>query len=166
MDEPLKDGPSTGGRLIVVCGLPGAGKTTLAKLLESSMRAVRLAPDEWMDALGINLYDAASRARIESLQWTLAQELLRLGVVVIVEWGTWGRSERDALRLGARAIGAAVELRYVSATADILYERIRRRAREDPPITREALSQWLEAFHAPTDDEMALFDPPLEPANG
>lgn len=158
----MKDRTSAGGRLIVVCGLPGAGKTTVAKVLESRMRAVRLAPDEWMEALGINLYDAESRAKVESLQWQLAQELLRLGIVVIVEWGTWGRSERDALRLGARAIGAAVELRHVSATPDVLYERIRGRAREDPPIAKEMVSRWLEEFEAPTDEEMTLFDAPLE----
>jgi predicted kinase len=85
--------------------------------------------------------------------------------VVIVEWGTWGKSERDALRLGARAIGAAVELRHVSATPDILYERVRRRAREDPPITKEMVSQWLDEFQAPTEEEMALFDAPLEAGN-
>lgn len=154
---------TTNGRLIIVCGLPGAGKTTLAKRLETGLRAVRLAPDEWMDALGINLYDEASRARIESLQWTLAQELLTLGNVVIIEWGTWGRSERDTLRLGARALGAAVELRYVSATQDILYERIQRRAREDPPITEKAVAQWRESFQVPTDEELGLFDAALEP---
>jgi predicted kinase len=66
------------GRLIIVCGLPGAGKTTLAKSLESRLRAVRLSPDEWMDTLDINLWDEPRRAKIEELQWTLAQQLLKL----------------------------------------------------------------------------------------
>lgn len=47
---------SAGSRLIILCGLPGSGKTTLAKLLEGKRRAVRLCPDEWMDALQIDLY--------------------------------------------------------------------------------------------------------------
>jgi predicted kinase len=92
-------------RLIVVCGLPGSGKTTL-KALESRLRAIRFSPDEWLDALSLDLYDEERRGKIEALQWKLCREPLTLGLVVIVEWGTWGRSERDALRLGARALGS------------------------------------------------------------
>ena len=41
----------TGPRLIIVCGLPGSGKTERATMLEGKLRAVRFAPDEWTDAL-------------------------------------------------------------------------------------------------------------------
>jgi predicted kinase len=153
---------SVGGpRLIIVCGLPGSGKTKLARVLESRLRAVRFSPDEWMDALSLDLYDEGRRSRIEALQWKLGQELLAQGLTVIIEWGTWGRSERDTLRLGARALGAAVELHYLAAPADVLFDRLQRRAREKPPIEREAMSRWFEMFQPPTPEEMALFDEPL-----
>src|SRR5580704_2524647 len=151
----------TGSRLIIVCGLPGSGKTTLAKSLESGLRAVRFSPDEWMETLTLNLWDEEWRGKIEALQWKLGQELLALGLKVIIEWGTWGRSERDTLRLQARALGAAVELHYVSAPADVLFDRIQRRGMEKPPIERDAVSRWFEIFQAPTPEEMALFDKPL-----
>jgi predicted kinase len=156
------DTSATSGRLIILCGLPGSGKTTLAKTLERKLGAFRMSADEWMDALGIDLYDEAARAKIEALQWQVGQKLLTSGLTVIIEWGTWGRSERDALRLGARAVGAAVELRYLpAASAEELFDRIQRRGMENPPITRDAVLRWVDIFETPTSEELVLFDEPL-----
>jgi predicted kinase len=115
-----------------------------------------------MDALSINLYDEESRARVEALQWRLGQELLKLGVVVIIEWGTWGRSERDTLREGARKLGAAVELHYLSAPPEVLFEHIQRRGMENPPIKREDVIRWAGTIEVPTEAEMELFDAPSQ----
>jgi predicted kinase len=111
-----------------------------------------------MDALSLDLYDEDRRAKIEGLQWEFGQELLKLGVSVIIEWGTWGRSERDTLRSGARALGAIVELHYLRAPVDVLFDRIRRRGMERPPIPRDAILRWSEVFQAPTPEELDLFD--------
>ena len=148
-------------RLIIVCGLPGSGKTRLATALERRLEAVRLSADDWMHALRLSLWDEAMRANVEALQWTVAQRLLAIGTIVIVEWGTWARTERDTLRLGARVLGAEVELHYLTAEVDVLFARIRRRQMDDPPITREALQRWAQVIEVPTLEELALFDPPL-----
>src|SRR5712664_2784510 len=140
------DRSGTGPRLMIVCGLPGSGKTTHAKLLEASLRAIRFSPDEWMDALSLDLYDEPRREKIEALQWRFAQELLARGLTVIIEWGTWGRSERDTLRLAARALGAAVELHYLSAPVHVLMDRIQRRGIETPRIELDQLLRWVEMF--------------------
>jgi predicted kinase len=160
--EQRKKSPTSNGRLIIVCGLPGSGKTTRAKLLEIRLHAIRLCPDEWMDALSLDIYDGERRRKIEALQWQLCQQLLTLGLAVIIEWGTWGRSERDTLRLGARELGATVELHYLTAPVDVLFDRVRRRGMENPPIELPDLLRWVEIFQTPTLEEMSLFDPPSD----
>jgi predicted kinase len=143
-----------------MCGLPGSGKTTLAKRLERKVRGIRFSADEWIQVLSLDLYDEERRGKIEALQWKFAQDLLSLGLPVIIEWGTWARSERDTLRIRARELGAAVELHYLSAPVDVLFDRIQRRGMEKPPIERDALLRWQKIFQEPTPDEIALFDKP------
>jgi predicted kinase len=148
-------------RLFIVCGLPGSGKTTLAVQLEQRWNAIRLSPDEWLADLSLDIYDELRRAKIEALQWKLAQAMLARGHAVIIEWGTWTRQKRDVLRRGARSLGAAVELHPLNAHVDILHERIRQRGLENPPIQRDDLLHWEALFEEPTAEELALFDPPL-----
>jgi predicted kinase len=153
------------GRLVVVCGLPGSGKTTLGIRLETEYGAIRLSPDEWMEAIGVDIFDQRMRERIERLQWQLALRLLELGQIVVIEWGTWARHERDALREGARALGSAVELRILDQPLEVLWHRVRARDMERRlgrrPLTRTDLEMYAENFQRPDVPELALYDPPL-----
>jgi len=144
--------------LFILCGLPGAGKTTVAKQIEISLSAVRMSADDWMTALSVNLHAEDQRAKIEALQWKLAKRLLSLRQNVVIEWGAWGKRERDALRTEARALGARVELYYLSAPLEELFARIQRRNMEDPPIEWADVQKWAEIFEAPAPAEMTLFD--------
>jgi predicted kinase len=150
------------GHLVVVTGLPGSGKTTLATVLAGSMPACRMCPDDWMMASGIDLWDESARARIEAFQLTLSLDLLRAGNNVVIEWGVWTREERDALRDAARSIGASVELRYVSADTDKLWRRIVDRDLEgrwgSRSVRRQELDEWVGIYQPPTDDELATYD--------
>ena len=152
-------------RLILTCGLPGAGKTALARQLAADRGAVRLTKDEWLWALGSTPWDTPTRQKVEAELWRLAQEILRLGLSVVLDFGLWARSERDEMRSAARALGVGVELHYLDVPTDELWRRIEARNSEPPwasyPISRADLEGWQRAFEAPDAAELALFDTPI-----
>ena len=68
--------------LHLIVGLPGSGKTTLARSLEREHDALRLCPDEWIARLYGNspsqpVLDGA-RDPMEQLQWTVAASWWKL----------------------------------------------------------------------------------------
>ncbi len=56
-------------KLVLICGLPGAGKTTLARKMAGELSGVRFCPDEWMEDLGVSLWDEAFRDKLEKRFW-------------------------------------------------------------------------------------------------
>jgi predicted kinase len=151
-------------RLILTCGLPGAGKTALARQLAADRSAVRLTKDEWLAALGSSPWDTSIREKVENELWRLAQEILRLGLSVVLDFGLWARIERDEMRSAARALGVAVELHFLDVPTHELWRRIEARNSQPSwdsyPICRADLDGWLTIFQAPDAAELALFDSP------
>ena len=152
--------------LFLICGMAGAGKTTLARQLETSRQALRLCPDEWIKKIIKDESDKPELDRlrdpVESLQWTTAQTLLGLGVSVILENGFWSREERMSYRSKAKELGAQVELHYLDVSKEELRRRIEARNSNLPEgsfrITKPELESWLASFTPPDSEELKRYD--------
>ena len=145
-------------KLYLVCGLPGAGKTTRCRQIFDAVGGVYLSADEWVLGLGMSLLDFEFRVRLQECLLRQAGELLRCGVNVILEFGSWTRGEREGIRqVGVRA-GATQELHFVNAPIDELVRRVR--ARGGPgaeELASKVLLQESGRFEHPSPDEVLLF---------
>lgn len=162
----LKHGTSPNRVMLhILVGLPGSGKTTLARALEAQHSALRLTPDEWMKPLFGAGESGDKRAVLEhDLLWGVAARVLGLGVNVVLDYGLWSREERDMYRVRARTLGVLVVLHVLDVPLDELWRRLEaRNAHLSPdtfPISRADLETWDGWFQRPTPEECLLFDSP------
>lgn len=150
-------------------GLPGSGKTTVARQLETEYSALRLTPDEWHIRLfGHDFWDdmtesdeakhASRHELVESLMWDVAARVLVLGVDVILDFGCWARRERDEFRSRAENLGADFRIHFLDAPEAVLFERLEARnaalAQETFFIPKSKLTEWIQIFEPPSPDEL------------
>ncbi|MBP9781739.1 ATP-binding protein [Candidatus Woesebacteria bacterium] len=152
------------GTLILICGLPGAGKTTLAKKLATERNAIRLCPDDWIIAILKDLNDIPERDRlrnpVEQRLWKEAQELLSLGMTVILENGFWSKDERNFYLATGKNLGAQVELYFVDAPFEELWKRVEKRNTNPNEfrMTKKELEDAFAAFQPPSTEEGKAYD--------
>jgi len=148
--------------LYILCGLPFAGKTTLARVLESRLEVSRVAIDDintergvWNDETGMspeewtNTYNEAYR-RINLL---LSQRKS-----VVYDSVNYTKELRDRLR----AIAENYDARTVVIYVDIPVAEVLRRWRENRQTSGRAdvrdsdFAEVLNHFESPTEDEHVL----------
>lgn len=149
--------------VLLLCGLPGCGKTTFARRLASERDAVILGHDERMVARhGTNPPAekfAAFAREITEERWAEAARAVADGRDVILDWGFWTRAERDDARRRAAAIGADTVLYLVECDDAVARARTLARTAAGGRVLEINGAAWdvfRARFEPPTSDEAAV----------
>lgn len=148
--------------LYILCGLPFAGKTTLAKELVNCLSIKRVALDEINTERGI--WDEETGMSSEEWEATYQEayrriaSCLRQGESVVDDSTNFTRTQRDRLRSIAEQHQARTQVIFV----DIPVSEARRRWQENRQTARredvrdEDFAYVLHHFVSPTEDEQVL----------
>lgn len=135
------------GTLHLMYGLAGSGKSTLARRLEREQPAVRFTLDEWMLRLHPHLtieddaYGELSGS-VRELIWSIAEQVLRTGTDVVLDWNAWSCERRAWAVQRAGVVGAPIVLHQLCTPAAESTRRAAERYGTDGvyahPISRES----------------------------
>ncbi len=148
-----RHGTRSTGRLIMMCGLSGSGKSHWAARLVPELRALRLRSDVLRKrSLGTGvrygiaegLYSPAQSDLVYSKLAGITARLLSSGENVIVDAANLQLSQRQEFYSAAKTTGAICTLVQLTAPITILRERIENRKREggDPSDADINVLQW------------------------
>lgn len=141
------------------CGLPAAGKTTLARQLEEKQGAIRFTLDEWMIRLyGETVFEhdyGSYGRRCRELIWQTAVSILNCGLDVVLDWNQWNSKRRRETCQRIEAVGATHQLFYLNIPPAIARERLRGYQTADfhHILSVAEFDRFLPFFEPPTTDE-------------
>lgn len=121
-----------GPRLVVQCGLPGVGKSTVAAAVAERLDARRVRSDEVRQELFDEpTYSRAEKDRVYQAMLDRAEAALTEGRPAVLDATYERKTDRDDAAALAERVGADLVLVEVVCEASVARERIR--AREDDP---------------------------------
>ncbi|WP_217551752.1 AAA family ATPase [Streptomyces sp. GbtcB6] len=146
--------------LIVIGGLPGTGKTTLARLLAARTGAVHLRIDTIEQAI---VRSGLARPPLGpvgyAVGYALAEEHLQQGLIVIAESVNPLAVTRDTWRgVGAKAGVPTIEVEVICSDPAEHRHRVTSRSTDIPDLPLPDWQQVLDRDYAPWDREHVIVD--------
>lgn len=155
--------------VVIVTGGTGAGKTSYARRIAERLGAVRFSADDWLEVLfggerpGTADYAWYSErhTRLGTMIRDVAAQVLALGTCVVLDLGFSDRSQRVAAARWARQHGGSPCVHYVAVDAELRWQRVQERNREQGEtfamkVTREMFDFMESRYQVPNDDEAPL----------
>jgi len=143
--------------LVILSGLPGVGKTTIARELAAALTAVHVRIDSIEQALrdaGTTVYDHGYR-----VAYAVAADNLRLGRTVVADCvNPWTLTRREWQAVASRATAHAVSVELVCSDVE---EHKRRVESRSPDIANHRLPTWSEVMahdYRPWDSNRLVID--------
>jgi len=152
----------------MVCGLPGAGKTTYAEQLRVDLRGVRFSIDDWNDRLFFMdrqptsdfhwFYERVQRCCAQMRD--TAEQIIDAGGRAIFDCGLTNRAERQIFYDWAADQGYSVSLHFLDVDPATRWGRVQQRNAEQGEtyrlkVTRDMFDFMHTIWEAPDGAEMA-----------
>jgi predicted kinase len=147
------------GLVVMMCGLPGSGKSTYARALERR-GYTRLSVDEVVWArighdpaeLDPAAYEQL-KSRAEQELWDELIRLLEARLPVVIDYSFWSRATRDRYKAAIESHGCRWELVRLRADPETLRRRLAIRNRQSGAnsvtVSDELLKRYLDGFEEP-----------------
>ena len=152
----------------LICGLPGAGKSTYSESLRESLGGLRFSIDEWNARLFFMdreptadfdwFYERVQRSC--ALMRDMAEQAIAVGTPAIFDCGLTNSHERRTFYDWADAQGFSTRLHVIEAPSELRWQRVERRNADKGEtfaltVTREMFDFMDRIWEPPTLEEIA-----------
>lgn len=155
------------GKMILVCGPTGVGKTTYSMTKSDEIGGIRFSIDPWMQTLFAKdmtsldyewMMDRVSRC-YEQI-WDVSAQILKLDGSVVLDLGFTEKKQRTQFIERGASVGIVPEVHFLDAPLDVRKGRVEKRNSEKDPnvyafeVTEFMIDFMEDRFEAPGDEEL------------
>jgi len=149
--------------LIIICGIPFSGKSTLARELANRLGSVRIDLDEVKtDLFGDDIKDTQIQQegwdRVYQDMYQQIEESLATGKTIISDAGNFTKRERDLVRKIGEKMGVEVLTVFVETPVDVAWKRLQENRKTNLrfDVTDEDFNSTVAEMEPPTVGERHL----------
>ena len=145
------------GDVVVVCGLPGVGKTTVSRAIADALDGVVLRTDVVRQEIVENpVYTAAEKERVYDELFERAREHLTDGRTVVLDGTYRKRVYRDRARSIAAALDTGFEVVNVRCDESVVERRIAEREGDASEADFAVYEQYRDSFEPFVGDHLTI----------